>query len=69
MSSSKSSSAMKRCFDSQYTLYLQRNFKVVQMVIDGDGDKGLLNEFIQSTVSDDRHVNVEYNVLLVSTWQ
>ena len=59
MSGSKSSSAMKRCFDSQYTLYLQRNFKVVQMVIDGDGDKGLLNEFIQSTVSDDRHVNVE----------
>eukprot|EP01038_Epipyxis_sp_PR26KG_P002019 gene2019-2861_t len=29
------------------------------MVIDGDGEKGFLNEFIQSTVQDDRHVNVE----------
>ena len=59
MSGSKSSSALKQCFESQYTLYAQRRFVVIKMVMDGDGEMSLKNEFIQSTVKDGRNVSIE----------
>jgi hypothetical protein len=59
MKGSRSSSSLKRCFESQYALYKQHRFVVVKLYMDGEGDKNILNEFIQSMVADDRNVSIE----------
>jgi hypothetical protein len=59
MKGSRSSSSLKRCFESQYALYKQHRFVVVKLYMDGEGDKNILNEFIQSMVADGRNVSIE----------
>jgi hypothetical protein len=61
MHGKRTSSEMKKCFESQYQLYRQRNFVVIQLYFDGGGpQENHVNAFSQSLAE----LNVKVEIIV-----